>query len=34
MCYLLTTRFEDEYENVLKLVQTFISRVGVVLGEK
>ena len=34
MCYLLTTRFEDEYENVLKIVQAFITRVGMVLEPK
>ena len=31
MCYLLTARFESEYEKVLKLVTAFIARVGAAL---
>ena len=31
MCYLMTSRFEYEMERVLKLVQTFISKVGTAL---
>ena len=28
MCYLMTTRFEQVYDLVLKLVKTFIEKVG------
>ena len=31
MCYLMTTRFQPEYDRVLKLVQTFIAKVGAAL---
>ena len=34
MCYLLTTRFQDEYDSVLRLVSTFIARVGAALDKK
>ena len=34
MCYLLTSRFEEEYDLVLKLVQAFIMKVGASLQEK
>lgn len=34
MCYLLTNRFENEYDLVLKLVQAFISKVGQSLQPK
>ena len=34
MCYLLTTRFQDEYDLVLKLVAAFISKVGAALEPK
>ena len=31
MCYLLTNRFETEYDKVLKLVGAFITKVGIAL---
>ena len=34
MCYLLTNRFEEEYDLVLKLVQAFIGKVGAALNGK
>lgn len=34
MCYLLTSRFEEEYDLVLKLVQAFIFKVGGALEPK
>ena len=34
MCYLLTTRFNDEFDKVLRLVQAFISKVGNAIQSK
>ena len=34
MCYLLTNRFQSEYDLVLKLVSAFIAKVGAVLEQK
>lgn len=34
MCYLLTVRFQDEYDVVLRLVATFVQKVGVALEQK
>lgn len=32
ICYLLSTRFEPQYEMVLKLISTFVLKVGVSLA--
>lgn len=34
ICYLLSTRFEEQYEMVLKIISTFVLKVGVALAEK
>jgi len=34
MCYLLTTRFQEDYDKVLRLVQAFIWKVGSALQPK
>ena len=32
VCYLLSTRFEEHYEMVLKLISTFIGKIGSALA--
>ena len=34
ICFLLSTRFEEQYGMVLKLISSFILKVGVALNEK
>lgn len=34
ICYLLSTRFEEKYDMVLKVISAFILKVGVALNEK
>ena len=34
ICFLLSTRFEEQYGMVLKLIASFIVKVGVALNEK
>jgi len=32
VCYLLSTRFEEHYELVLKLISTFVGKIGSALA--
>jgi hypothetical protein len=34
ICFLLSTRFENQYGMILKLIGSFIVKVGLVLNEK
>ena len=34
ICYLLSTRFEDQYEMVLKIISTFVLKLGGHIAEK
>lgn len=34
ICYLLSTRFEEQYEMVLKIISTFVLKVGPAVAEK